>query len=113
MEDGINEIIAAGREAGYAEGIRLGREEGWSAGVEAGRELGERMGSIFKGLMAMPSTDEKVASLFEDILRDIPLENIEDPEKEQKLSRIDARYKELCVKYNMTYSKPDGKNLSF
>ncbi len=122
LVEGVEEDI---RNVGFHEGIEAGRlagsQEGWELGIEAGRKLGLALSVMLTDtLEALDHSTvdrkgaDKLRRLALDIL-DFPLDNQEDPEKEEKLCRLQARHKEICITYGVAppINCTKNKDLSF
>lgn len=105
LNSGINE----GFKDGYIVGKREGFIEGFQEGLKSGKEFGSRIGnSLVPILQILQSKDDSAveSSLIESARRllveigSISLSNDEDPEKEARLSQIEAKIKALTVNFN-------------
>lgn len=99
---GINEGFKDGFEAGKIEG----HSEGYREGFKSGSEFGTRLAASFIPLIQILRSSSFESSAFVESarkllfdLKGIPLSNLEDPQKEFRLSQIEAKIKALIVNF--------------
>jgi hypothetical protein len=114
VDDGLDGVVARGRQDGLAAGMHAARAEGFALGTHSGHALGSTIGACISAILG--SSHPVDHRLLGDLL-EFPLENGEDsrlgPDNggvEMGLRRLEARTKEAVG--GRLIGRSDGK-LSF
>lgn len=102
MFRGINEGFQDGLVAGRQEGLKEGFREGFKSGEEFGTRIGNSMTTLIQILQSgtLETTLIETAQKLLSDIGNISLSNEEDPEKESRLSQIEAKIKALTVNFS-------------
>lgn len=110
MLRGINEGFKDGLAVGRQEGLKEGFREGFNSGSEFGTRLGQSMALLIQILQSDHSESHDSARKLLTDLGAIPLSNDEDPQKESRLSQIEAKIKALSVNFAKKTKNAAGIN---